>query len=305
MKLKKEFVERSKQLLGDEYKEYLDILFVPLKNAIRVNTLKIRKEDLIKRLKEKGWVLEQIPWCKLGYWVKKPETRLGATLEYFLGYYYNQEAASMIPPLLMELKEGQRILDIAASPGSKTTQIAGLINDEGVIVANDVRIDRISILKANLQRMGVRCAILTKRSKGFPELENYFDRVLVDAPCSGEGIIRKKPYVAVQWNKRNFKHLSRVQKNILLNAYNTLKPGGILVYSTCSLAPEENEEVVNFLLQKTNAKLLPTKLKGLKAKPGVVEWEKKQFDESIKLCSRIYPHLNDTEGFFVAKILKR
>ena len=306
MELKKEFIKRSEELLGSNAVEYFKVLKEPLTDSFRINTLKTTIKALIKRLKDKGWVLHKVPWCSEGYWVNYRPKAIGNTLEHFLGYYYSQEPASMIPPLLMELKSGLKVLDMAASPGSKTGQIAGLMSDEGLIIANDLLINRVSILKANLQRLGVRSAVITRRSAvSFKRLPEFFDRVLLDAPCSGEGIIRKNPYVAVQWNHKNFLKFSRVQKELIMSAYKTLKPGGILVYSTCSLAPEEDEEVINHLLEHTNAKLMPARLKGLKSREGVTEWHGLKMNSAIKDCARIYPQDNNTIGFFAAKVMKQ
>jgi len=305
MELKQEFINRSKELLGSDAEEYFKILKKPLTRAFRVNTLKITTNGLVKRLRNKEWNIKKVPWCAEGYWVKSQIETLGNSIEHFLGYYYIQEPASMIPPLLMELKQDQKVLDMTASPGSKTGQIAGLMNDEGLIIANDVRIDRVSILKINMQRLGLRSIMITRRNAmNFRKMPDFFDRVLVDAPCSGEGVIRKNPYVAAQWNHNSFPRFARVQKKLILSGYEALKPGGLLVYSTCSLAPEENEEVINFLLEKKNATVESTKLKGLKARPGVTEWHGLKMDKSIHKCSRVYPQDNDTEGFFVAKIRK-
>ncbi len=306
MNLKPEFIKRAKLLLDDDVNDYLRILDEPLINSIRINTLKINNKEFLKRVKEQGWELRNIPWNRNGYWVISGPEKLGNTLEHFLGYYYLQDAASMIPPLLMELNEGLRILDMAASPGSKTGQIAELINDEGVIIANDVRIDRVSILKYNLQRLGVRSVIITRRNgESFGKMKNYFDRVLLDAPCSGEGVIRRNKYTAVQWNHKSFPRFSRVQKALITSAFNSLKPGGVLVYSTCSLAPEENEEVIDYLLNKfSNAHLSSTKINGLKSRPGITNWLNKEFNNEVTKCSRIYPMDNNTIGFFVAKIIK-
>jgi len=305
MKLKPEFIQRSKELLGDEAEEYFKILEEPLIDAIRVNTLKTTVKALTSRLRNKGWVLRKVPWCTEGFWADSGPDKVGNSLEHFLGYYYAQEPASMIPPLLLDLKDGQKVLDMAASPGSKTGQIAGLINDEGLIVANDVRIDRVSILKFNMQRIGTRSVVITRRNgMNFKKSPEYFDRVLLDAPCSGEGVIRKNPYAAVQWNAHSFTKFNSVQKGLIIAAYKALKPGGTLVYSTCSLAPEENEEVINYLLSNTNARLMSAKLKGLKSRPGLTSWQGKEYDKSISKCIRIYPQDNDTEGFFSAKIKK-
>lgn len=305
MELKEEFISRSRELLGSDADDYFKILEVPLTDSFRVNTLKTTINGLKKRLEKQGWKLRNVPWCKEGFWVDEGPFKIGNTLEHFLGYYYAQEPASMIPPLLMDLRPDLKVLDMAASPGSKTGQIAGLIDDEGLIMANDVRIDRVSILKFNMQRIGTRSIMITRRNgSSFRRMKNFFNRVLVDAPCSGEGVIRKNPYVAKQWNHHNFNKFAKVQKELIMAGYEALKPGGIMVYSTCSLAPEENEEVVNHLLEQTDAVLESTKLKGLKARPGVTEWQGHKLNEEVSKCSRIYPQDNDTEGFFACKIRK-
>lgn len=306
MELKEEFRKRSRELLGNEAEEYFKVLEKPLTDSFRINTLKISTSALVKRLEARGWKLKQVPFCKEGYWVLNGPERIGNTIEHFLGYYYVQEPASMIPPLLMDLKEGLKVLDMTASPGSKTGEIGMLINDEGLLIANDVTIDRVSILKYNLQRMGLRSVVMTRRDgNNFARMPEFFDRVLLDAPCSGEGVIRKNPYVAVQWNQKILPKFSAQQKKLILSAYTALKHGGVLVYSTCSLAPEEDEEVINYLLDRTDAVLERAELKGLKAREGVMHWQGKELREELKNCMRIYPQDNDTEGFFVAKVRKQ
>ena len=318
MELKEEFITRSRELLGSDADSYFKTIEEPLNDSFRVNTLKINIEALVNRLKNKGWELRNVPWCKEGYWVlngraalrgkvlgaETPE-RIGNTLEHFLGYYYVQEAGSMIPPLMLELKEGQKVLDMAASPGSKTGQMAGIMNDEGLIIANDVRIDRVSILKVNMQRIGVRSLLITRRNAmNYQNMKGVFDRILLDAPCSGEGVIRSNPYSAVEWNVPTLRKLGKVQKGLIMSAYEALKPGSLMVYSTCSLAPEEDEEVVNLLLDKTDAILEPARINGLKTRDGITEWQGNSMDKRLKNCARIYPQDNDTEGFFVAKVRK-
>jgi NOL1/NOP2/sun family putative RNA methylase len=305
VELKEEFINRSRELLGKDADSYLKFLEVPLTDSFRVNTLKIKVRELVERLKNKGWKLRPVPWCEEGFWVDYKPMAIGNTIEHFLGYYYAQEPASMIPPLVMELEPGQVILDMAASPGSKTGQIAGLIKDDGLIMANDVRIDRTSILKYNMQRIGAKSVIVTRRdANSYAKNENAFDRVLIDAPCSGEGVIRKNPYVAVQWNHKSITKFSGPQRRLIISAYKCLKPGGVMAYSTCSLAPEENEEVVDFLLKNTNAVVEQAIVKDLKTRQGITKWMDRTYDESVKHCLRVYPQDNDTEGFFIAKIRK-
>ncbi len=305
--MKKQFKERAVKLLGSEAEDYFEILKKPLIKSLRVNTLKINIKSLVKRLEGKDWVLKQVPFIKQGFWVLKGPKHIGNCIEHFLGYFYSQEPASMIPPLVMNPKPGELILDLAASPGSKTSQIAAMMNDEGLIFANDVQINRIKILKINLQRIGVSSVIITRRDGGnYRKNPCMFDKVLVDAPCSAEGAVRKKWSILNQWNLRMINKLSRLQRFLIYSAFTALKPGGVLVYSTCTLTPEENERVIDCLLQRfPDARVVPFRIKGLKTRPGITEWGKESYDSSIKHCARVYPMDNDTEGFFIAKVRKR
>ncbi len=305
--IKEKFKERAIKLLGKDASEYFKILKEPLLDSLRVNTLKINVNALVERLKEKGWELKQVPFVKEGYWVLKGPKNIGNCVEHFLGYFYSQEPASMIPPIVLNPKPNELILDMAASPGSKTSQIAALMNNKGLIFANDVRIDRVKILKINLQRMGVSSVIITRKDgRNYKKNPEMFDKVLLDAPCSAEGAIRKKWSIINKWNLGVINKLSRIQKDLIAAAFTALKPGGALVYSTCTLAPEENERVVNYLLEKfENAKAVPFKIKGLKTRPGIAEWHNEKYDKSIKSCARVYPQDNDTEGFFIAKVVKK
>ncbi len=304
IEFKQAFVERYSKLADwGEFKKY-SLSF--LRRSIRVNTLKISVDELKKRL-GKEWKLKQIPWCKEGFWIehKKGERRdIGNTLEHSLGYIYVQEAASMLPPLILKPKPGEIVLDMCAAPGSKATQIAALMKNRGVLIANDIKGDRIAALGINIQRMGITNTIITQMSGDwFKEIE--FDKILVDAPCSGTGTIRKSLKTLQIWNPNMIKRLAGLQRKLIDSAFNCLKKEGNLVYSTCSLEPEENEGVVNFLLNKyENAKLIDIKL-NIKKSPAILEFEDKRYNKEIKKCLRIWPQDNDTEGFFVAKIKKK
>ncbi len=234
-----------------------------------------------------------------------PRTDLGNLKEHSLGYIYIQEAASMIPPLVLNPEENDIILDISAAPGSKTTQIAALMNNKGLIIANDYRYDRIKALSINLQRCGVLNTIITlMEGKRFSKARIKFDKILLDAPCSGTGAIRKSLKTLKMWNPNMFKKLAGIQKQLISVSFDLLKENGTLVYSTCSIAPEENEAVVDFLLRKyDNAKLESINLL-IKKSDAILEHEKNQYSEEIKSCLRIWPQDNNTEGFFVAKIKK-
>ena len=298
---KEKFIERYSELTDwDEFVKY-SLSF--LRRSVRVNTIKTNNADIKKRLKK--WNLKQIPWNKNGFWIHRPERRdIGNTIEHHLGYIYVQEAASMIPPLILQPKPGDIVLDMCAAPGSKTSQMAQMMNNEGLIVANDYKGIRLQSLGINLQRMGLTNTIITlmpgQRFKNFE-----FDKILVDAPCSGTGTIRKSLKTIRIWNAGMIKKIAREQKQLITTAFRNLKVNGTLVYSTCSLEPEENEAVVTHLLnQFENAKLEKAKLPGLKQSPCVKEFEGETYHKDINKCIRIWPQDNDTEGFFIAKIRK-
>jgi|TARA_Y100000310_G_scaffold124950_2_gene123788 NOL1/NOP2/sun family putative RNA methylase len=303
---KPKFIERYSKLTDwDEFKT-CSLSF--LNRSIRVNTLKIPIDELKKRL-GKDWKLEQIPWCKEGFWIehgKKERRDIGNLIEHSLGYFYIQEAASMIPPLILDPRPNEVVLDIAASPGSKTTQIAQHMENKGILIANDYTYERMKPLSINLQRCGVSNSIITlMEGQWFKKSGIEFDRVLVDAPCSGTGTIRKSLKTIGIWNPDMIKRLSIIQKQLIETGFEILKKNGTLVYSTCSLEPEENEAVVDFLINKyENAELEDIKLEHIKKSDPILEFEGKKYSDELKKCLRIWPQDNDTEGFFVAKIRK-
>ena len=230
---------------------------------------------------------------------------LGNSIEHLLGYYYVQEISSMLPIIALDVKPGEFILDLCSSPGSKTTQMASLMKNKGTIIANDIKIDRIKILNSNLERCGVSNVIVTRNDgvglcQRLADKEFKFDKILLDAPCSGEGTLRSSPKTFTMWNLKVVKKLSREQKKLFANAVKCLKVGGEIVYSTCTHAPEENEAVVNFALKNFPLEIEQIKLP-LQCREGVKEWEGEKFDARVKKVCRIYPQDNDSEGFFVSK----
>jgi len=294
---KEKFVERYSKLTDfDEFKKYS---LTYIRKAIRVNTLKISVQKLKSRLS--NWKLEQVPWCSEGFWIKGERWDIGNILEHQLGYFYVQEAASMIPPVVLDPKEYEIILDRAAAPGSKTTQIAQYMKNTGLLIANDVDGKRLKILGANLSKMGVLNAVITKMQqiKGIE-----FDRILVDAPCSGTGTIMKSLKTVNMWNPKSISKLSRLQKMLVASSFEVLKVGGVMVYSTCTMEPQEDEGVVDFLIRKfPNAKLEKIYLNIKKSSP-ITEFEGEIYSDEVNKCLRIWPQDNNTEGFFVAKIKK-
>ncbi|PIN87224.1 tRNA methyltransferase [Candidatus Woesearchaeota archaeon CG10_big_fil_rev_8_21_14_0_10_44_13] len=283
-----------------------------LRKSIRVNTTKITVEEVRKRL-EKTWILEPIPWCREGFWIEHRGTEIegkihkrrdiGNLREHALGYFYVQEAASMIPPIVLDPKPGEKILDMCASPGSKTTQMGQMMENKGIVVANDISADRLAALGVNIQRCGLVNAVITK-SMGYNIREGGFDRILVDAPCSGTGTIRKSLKTLEMWNPNLGKKLASQQRKLLQHAFTLLKEGGTLVYSTCTMEPDEDEGVIDwFLKQNKDAKLEEIKL-DIKRSDAVLEFDGEKYNPEIKKCLRLWPQDNDTEGFFVTKIRK-
>ena len=298
MEFKEKFVKKYASLTDID--SFLEFSLKNIRKSIRVNTLKISVNELKKRLKD--YKLTQIPWCKEGFFVEGPRTDLGNLKEHQLGYFYIQEAASMIPPIVLDPKPGEIVLDACAAPGSKTTQMAALMQNRGVIIANDIKPDRLTALSTNLQRCGVSNAILTKSWAETIQLN--FDKILLDAPCSGTGTIRKSLKTIKIWNPNMYRKLSGVQKKLICHCFDLLKRGGIMVYSTCSISPEENEEVVTFLLENYNDARLERINLNIKKSKAVIDNNGKKLSKEVEKCLRIWPQDNDTSGFFVAKIKK-
>ncbi len=299
---KPRFVERYRKLLGERYDEFIAYSLSWQRKCIRINTLKIQVPELVARL-EKNWDLQQIPWCTEGFYISGKRYDVGNLLEHSLGYIYVQESASMIPPLVLEPMQDDIILDMCASPGSKTTQMAQYMQNTGVLVANDVSHERLAPLGLNLQRCGASNVIITMmkgtRFSGFS-----FDRILVDAPCSGTGTIRRSLRTINEWNPDMVRVLAGQQKALISTAFANLKPGGAMVYSTCSLEPEEDEGVISWLLEKEPAASVERIELNIRRSPCIMEFDGAVFHPDANRCLRIWPQDNDSEGFFVAKIRK-
>lgn len=303
------FAQRMRLLLPEEgdYEAFSEIIHTGPRSFIRCNTLKITPEKLLARLRMR-WKVSQpfsdVPEIMVVESDVEPGG-LGNSLEHKLGYYYIQEVSSMMSTLALDPQPGELILDVCASPGSKTTQIAARMENRGTLIANDIKIDRIAILSANLERCGVSNCVVTRldgvglctrlKKNGF-----FFDKILLDAPCSGEGTLRSSPKTFVMWNPKVVVNMGRMQKKLLATALGCLKVGGTLVYSTCTHAPEEDEAVVDFALRNFPVKLETVRLP-LRARPGISSWKDEAYADVSKCC-RIYPQDNDSEGFFVAKL---
>jgi tRNA (cytosine49-C5)-methyltransferase len=305
VKFKDKFIERYSSLT--DWETFREISLTYLRRSIRINTLKISISECKRRLNEQKWNLKQVPWCKEGFWVEHSEGRrdIGNTIEHQLGYYYVQEAASMIPPVVLDPKPEEVILDMCSAPGSKATQIAQYMDNKGILIANDYQGLRLQPLGINMQRMGINNTLITlQEGRFFKNSAIEFDRILVDAPCSGTGTIRKSFKTIGIWNPNAIRRLCGQQRQLIETAFCILKKGGVMVYSTCSLEPEEDEQVVSSLLEKhSDAKLEDIELEIKRSEP-VISFEGKEYDPSVKKCLRLWPQDNDTEGFFVSKIRK-
>ncbi len=299
------FIERYKSLTDWEiFKEY-SLSF--LRRSIRVNTLKMPIKELCERMEDKErneqWKLTKIPWCPEGFWISGERRDLGNTVEHVLGYIYVQESASMIPPVVLAPKPGDVVLDLCAAPGSKTTQMAAMMQNEGILVANDADITRIKALGLNLQRCGCANTIIAHNPRLHFQKE-VFTKILVDAPCSAVGTIRKSPKVIRMWSPDGVRRLCAQQRALAAKSFEMLKPGGTMVYSTCTMEPEENEGIVDFLLTTfPNAKVEKIDLDIKRSEP-VTHFEKQEYSSEVKKTLRLWPQDNDTEGFFVAKLKK-
>jgi 16S rRNA (cytosine1407-C5)-methyltransferase len=310
---KPEFEERMNALLGNEEdkKAFWEIVHKEPIDSIRCNTIKKSPEELKEKLAKIGWKINQ-PY------EKHPEImiiesnlspgELGKAREHILGYFYVQEISSMMPLLALKPTKDESFLDLCASPGSKTTQAAALMENQGILIANDNKLGRMVILCSNLEKCGVSNTIVTRHDgiqlcKRLAKQGYRFDKILVDAPCSGEGTLRSSPKTFITWNMNTVENLSQQQKMLAAHAFEILKDGGEMIYSTCTHSPEENEEIVQYLLDHYDAEIMEINLP-IKTRKGLTEWQGKKFSKDLEKAVRIYPQDNNTEGFFLCKLKK-
>ncbi len=291
-------LERYRDIVPD-FDGFKAILSKPLPISARINTLKIDRSRLLERLERKGIGFRPFGWYSLG--LRLDTTRPGKLAEHLLGYIHIQEEVSMVPPLVLDPQPGEEVLDLCAAPGSKTTQIAQQMNNQGLVIANEPSLARITPLRSNCERLGIT-NVATTRYDGRRFPDHLFDRVLVDAPCSAEGRARRDFDVCSRSSLKKSLDIQVLQRGLLRKAVRLAKPGGVIVYSTCTYAPEENELVVEHVLDE--AHLESISIPGLKECQGINEWDGTKHSDDLKLCARYYPHKNDTGGFFVAKLIK-
>ena len=277
--------------------------------VIRTNTLRTHRRDLAQALINRGVTLEPVGrWTKVGLQIFESQVPLGATPEYLAGHYILQAASSFLPVIALAPQEHERVLDMASAPGGKVTHVAALMRNTGCIFANDSNKDRAKALIGNIHRLGAKNTIVCNYdAREFPKVMGGFDRVLLDAPCSGTGVIAKDASIKTNKTSQDFLRLPHLQKQLLLSAIDSVdhssKTGGYVVYSTCSVTVEENEQVVQYALNKRpNVKLMETGI-GF-GREGFTSYMSKRFHPSMKETRRYYPHTFNVDGFFVAKFKK-
>lgn len=309
------FIERLELIFGLSVASQIQKTFVERPTTFRINTIKSSKEIVLSNLREQGFQTEQISWYKDAFILKNKSKRELTELDiYKNGEIYIQSLASMLPPLVLEPEPGEKILDLTAAPGSKTSQIAGLMGKQGELIANDNNKIRFFKLKHNMEALGVadekagwQFKLRMEHGAGLcKEYIEYFDKILLDAPCSAEArFVQSDPKTWGYWHERKIKETAYKQRQLLFAAWQALKPGGILVYSTCTFAPEENEVQIARLLEATKegCKLLPIEIQGLKKAPLVKKWKEKELTKELSNSLRILPDTK-IEGFFIAKLQK-
>lgn len=298
-KLPETFLARMEKLLGSEYEAFLRSYGEERRYGLRRNSLKAAEEEFIRVM---PFPLQKISWAREGFYydaVSQP----GRHVLHEAGAYYIQEPSAMAAVEALAPQPGERILDLCAAPGGKTTQIAGRMLGKGLLVSNEVVAERAKILSQNVERMGIaNCVVCSEKPERLSALfPAFFDRVLVDAPCSGEGMFRKEEAARGEWSEESVSLCAKRQAEILREAAKLLKPGGVMVYSTCTFSPEENEGTISAFLREHEAYFIEEIPCGNLFSPGRPDWLK-EAAPGIEHTARLWPHLLQGEGHFVARL---
>lgn len=301
MKLPETFTARMQQMLGSEFPDFLASYDQPRNYGLRVNTLKLTPEQF-RAVSPFG--LEPVPWTPEGFYISEHD-RPAKHPYYHAGLYYIQEPSAMITVSVLDPQPGDRVLDLCAAPGGKSTQIAAKLAGRGVLFTNDVNNQRIIALVRNLEMFGAKNYVILNElpSRLAERFTGYFDKIVIDAPCSGEGMFRKDPFAVKSWGEFSVEKCVNMQKSILKHVSTMLRPGGHVVYSTCTFAPEENEARIDELLKKHPE----FELVDIKPFPGIdyghPEWA--DAAEQLNKSLRLWPHKVRGEGHFVALLRKK
>lgn len=295
MNLPENYLAAMKELLKADYSEYLSVMEQDSFTCIRINTDKITPEEFGKI---SPFELKPVPWCEEGFYVPK-DCRPGIHPYYYAGLYYIQEPSAMSPAAVLPVEEGDVVLDACAAPGGKSTALACKLKHTGLLVSNDISASRQNATLKNMERFGIDNSYiiaedLNKLSLRFPL---YFDKILLDAPCSGEGMFRKDPSLIASWQEKDFRYFAPLQKELIQNAWKMLKPGGKMVYSTCTFSPQEDEEVIASLMHAYDDVIIEHSPSADHFEPGVIQ--------GYENCMRLYPHKLNGEGHFVTLLSKK
>lgn len=302
MKLPESFEVRMQDMLGEDFTRYQASLEHPAFHGLRVNTNKISVEEF---LRISPFSLTPVPWCSNGFYYDE-DVQPAKHPYYFAGLYYIQEPSAMTPASVLPIEPGDRVLDICAAPGGKSTELAARLQGTGLLVSNDISHSRAKALLKNLELFGIpNMLVLSEPSNEIAEhFEGFFDKILIDAPCSGEGMFRKSSSMIKAWEKNGVELFVNLQQSILREMVKCLRPGGSLVYSTCTFSPEENEQAMDYLLElapELELQALPM-YEGFDT--GHPEWSRTG-NEAVKHCRRLWPHRVKGEGHFVAMLKKQ
>jgi NOL1/NOP2/sun family putative RNA methylase len=301
VKLPEKYIERMKTLLDKEYDDYMKSLDEKSVNGIRINTLKTDKGSFKNIC---NCQLENVKWCDEGFYCGEND-KSGKSIFHHAGLFYIQEPSAMSAASVLPSGRGMRILDICAAPGGKTTQTAAKMGNSGLLFANDISSARAKAIVKNIELMGIKnCIVMSENPKNITDrFHNFFDCILIDAPCSGEGMFRRKADLIKSWNEEMLEFCEKTQREILDSAEKMLKKDGFIVYSTCTFSPEEDERVIeDFLDLHSNYELIEIGEK-FGFEKGRPKWTKSQ-DEKFSRCRRIWPHKMKGEGHFIALMKK-
>ena len=303
MNLPESFEHNMKHLLGEEeYRAYLDCFDEPRHYGLRVNTAKISVDDFLKIA---PWPLEKVPWISNGFYYDGENCHPAKHPYYFAGLYYLQEPSAMTPADRLPVRPGDRVLDVCAAPGGKATELGAKLKGKGLLAANDLSSSRAKGLLKNLELFGIGNIMVLSEEPGklIPYFREYFDKILIDAPCSGEGMFRKDRKMVRAWEEHGPEFFSKIQRSIITQTAEMLKPGGMMLYSTCTFSPEENEQTIEYLLS-VHPEFDVCEIEGYEGfRPGMPEMTESN-DERLRKTVRIFPHHMKGEGHFLALLKK-
>ncbi len=300
MQLNERFLKRMEEMLGSEFESYLASFEKKPESGLRVNNLKLSAEEFMKI---SPFLLRPVPWTENGFYYQ--DCQPAKHPYYHAGLYYLQEPSAMAPAAVLPVVPGEKVLDLCAAPGGKSTELAAKLQGEGVLVSNDISASRAMALLKNLELFGVRNSLVVSEypAKLKTYFANWFDKILVDAPCSGEGMFRKDPSIQNAWEKQGPDFYHKLQKEILVSAVEMLKPSGRMVYSTCTFSKEENEGTISWFLENfPEMHLLPIAPLPEEFDHGRPEWG--NGNEELRNCVHIWPHKAEGEGHFLALLQK-